>query len=35
MWALVESDSVSKVYARPTAITIGFVAATYYTAEDE
>ena len=29
MWALVESDSVSKVYARPTAITIGFVAATY------
>ena len=35
MWALVESNSVSKVFARPTAITIGFVAATYYTAEDE
>jgi hypothetical protein len=35
MWALVESNSVSKIYTRPTAITIGFVAATYYTAEDE
>ena len=35
MWALVESGSVSKVFTRPTAITIGFVAATYYTAEDE
>ena len=33
--ALVESNSISKIYARPTAITIGFVAATYYTAEDE
>ena len=35
MWALVESNSVSKVFTRPTPITIGFVAATYYTAEDE
>ena len=35
MWALVESNSISKIYGRPTAITIGFVAATYYTAEDE
>ena len=35
MWALVESGSISKIYTRPTAITIGFVAATYYTAEDE
>jgi len=35
MWALVESNSISKIYTRPTAITIGFVAATYYTAEDE
>ena len=33
MWALVESNSVSKIYTRPTAITIGFVAATYYTEE--
>ena len=33
MWALVESGSISKIYTRPTAITIGFVAATYYTEE--
>ena len=31
MWALVESNSVSKIYTKPTAVTIGFVAATYYT----
>ena len=31
MWALVESNSDTKAYTRPTAITVGFVAATYYT----
>ena len=30
MWALVENNSVTRVYTRPTAVTIGFVAATYY-----
>ena len=31
MWALVESNNITKVYPRPTAVTIGFVAATYHT----
>ena len=31
MWALVENNSITTTYARPTAITIGFVAATYHT----
>ena len=31
MWALIEDNSVTKVYTRPTAITVGFVAATYHT----
>jgi len=35
MWARVESDTVTKIYTRPKPITIGFVAATYYTADDE
>jgi|TARA_B110000263_G_C15293280_1_gene504369 hypothetical protein len=35
MWAKVESNSVTEIYTRPKAITIGDVAATYYTAEDE
>ena len=35
MWARVESDTLTKIYKRPKPITIGFVAATYYTADDE
>jgi len=35
MWALVENDEIVKVYPRPTAITVGFVAATYYEEGDE
>ena len=35
MWARVESDTITQLYTRPKALTIGFVAAVYYTAEDE
>jgi len=31
MWALVENNSITRIYTRPTAITVGFVAATYHT----
>jgi len=31
MWALVENNSITRFYTRPTAITVGFVAATYHT----
>ena len=35
MWAKIESNTITEIYARPKALTIGFVAAVYYTAEDE
>ena len=31
MWALIEDNSITRTYTRPTAVTIGFVAATYHT----